>query len=149
MLLRLAVFVSCLELGGEDSALQIIIGKLQKEIIISESRGTGQDSLIHLSSVSLGIRYRIKMKVCSSTIKIHGSFVQKDLFWECSYLLSQFIKVVCIFQVAAYRPNQRMKQMVNFFAKMCMNLCIGKGCSHDVTNDQTRIICLSVLLALL
>lgn len=39
--------------------LKIIIGKLQKEIIISESPGTGQDSLIHLLSVSLGIKYRI------------------------------------------------------------------------------------------
>lgn len=35
--------------------------------------------------------------------------------------------------------------MVNFFAKMCMNVSTGKGSSHDVTNDQTEIICLSEL----
>lgn len=84
ILFRLALYVSCLELvrkhGREDTTLQIIVGKLQKEIIISESTDTGQDSLIHLLSVSLGIKYRLKMKICSSRIKIHGSFVQKDLF---------------------------------------------------------------------
>lgn len=60
---KLALYVSCSELvrkhGREDTALHIIIGKLQKEIIISESTDIGQDSLIHLLSVSLGIKYRI------------------------------------------------------------------------------------------
>lgn len=159
MLFRLTLYVSELirKHGREDTALQIIIGKLQKEIIISESTGeiiisestgTGQDSLIHLLSVSLGIKYRIKMKMCSSRIKVHGSVVQKYLFWEWSYLLSQFIKGVYIFQVAACRFSQRMKQVVNFFAKMCVNVCTGKGSSHHVSNDQTGIICLSELSVL-
>lgn len=38
--------------------------------------------------------------------------------------------------------------MVNFFAKMCMNVCIGKGSNHDVTNDQTGIICFSEISAM-
>lgn len=38
--------------------------------------------------------------------------------------------------------------MVNFFAKMCVNVCTGEGSSHDVTNDQTGVICLSELSAL-
>lgn len=63
MLFRLTLYVSCLELvrkhGREDTALQIIVGKLQKEIILSESSGIGQDSLMHLLSMSLGIKYRI------------------------------------------------------------------------------------------
>lgn len=33
--------------------------------------------------------------------------------------------------------------MVNFFANLRMNVCIGKGCSHDKTNDQIGIICYS------
>lgn len=109
-----------------------------------KTTGTGQDSLIHLLSVSLDLRYRIKMKMCFSRIKIHRSFYKKICF-ENGVLLSQFIKVVYIFRVAAYRPSQRMKQMVNFFAKMCMNVCIGKGSNRDVTNDQTGIICFSEL----
>lgn len=38
--------------------------------------------------------------------------------------------------------------MVNFFAKMCVNVCTGKGSSHHVSNDQTGIICLSELSVL-
>lgn len=116
---------------------KILPYKLQL-IITSESPQTQDRPISDISS------HRNLISVTGNKELIWGER-SADLFCKkvCfkNGILSRFMELVQMLQVAACKHSERMKQMVNFFANISMNVLseIGKSCSSDIMSDKIGI----------